>query len=140
MNGVTVFLSTITAHTPLPVTLVIVRIISTTLSIPITKASHSKGKPILTNTRVAIIEAVPGTPAVPIVAIVQVKIISAYCVMDKSILNKLAVGMHTIDGNIAPQPSIFIVAPSGATKLATDSFIPNITNYTIFLLRNKLFL
>ena len=47
--------------------------------------------PTLINTAVAIIEAVPGAPAVPIVAIADVIIIKIYCCIAKSICSKLAV-------------------------------------------------
>ena len=75
-----------------------VRIISITLSIPITSASPCKGSPTLVNTTVAMIEAVPGTPAVPIVAMAAVIAMRTYCWIDKSMPKICAVKIHTIAG------------------------------------------
>jgi hypothetical protein len=79
MSLVVYDLATRRTQMPVPVTLVSVRTISITLSIPITRANPCKGRPTLDKTTVAIIEAVPGTPAVPIVAMAAVIIINMYC-------------------------------------------------------------
>ena len=80
-----VCLATSTGTSIWPVTLVIVRIMSSTRSMATMKPMPSSGSPAALSTSVTITMAVPGTPAVPKLPSTEARVMIRYCDSDSSI-------------------------------------------------------